>query len=212
MISTNIPVITTLNPGIMSLNLFTTTYLVLSNTLNTTLYNLSVTLSSPIYINSTAFNLASLKANSQYKLPMIVYAQNAGIYSISISIVYYQGNIERQEQITVPVYVMQINSPAIPILIQFNSSTLLTGQVEYTTIAIQNTLNQPLYNVTISLVTQGTLYINATTITLPSLQPLQRLYVPVEVYTQSAGIVSVSASISYYQAGQLNKLKRLLMI
>jgi len=212
LISTNIPVITTLNPGIMSLNLFTTTYLVLSNTLNTTLYNLSVTLSSPIYINSTAFNLASLKANSQYKLPMIVYAQNAGIYSISISIVYYQGNIERQEQITVPVYVMQINSPAIPILIQFNSSTLLTGQVEYTTIAIQNTLNQPLYNVTISLVAQGTLYINATTITLPSLQPLQRLYVPVEVYTQSAGIVSVSASISYYQAGQLNKLKRLLMI
>ncbi|QXJ36192.1 COG1361 S-layer family protein [Saccharolobus shibatae] len=210
LISPNIPVITTLNPGIISPNLFTTTYLVLSNSLNTTLYNLSVTLSSPIYINSTTFNLASLKANSQYKLPITVYAQNPGSYSISISIVYYQGNIERQEQITVPVYAMQINSPTIPILIQFNSSTLLTGQVEYTTIAIQNTLNQPLYNVTISLVTQGTLYINATTITLPSLQPLQRLYVPVEVYTQSAGIVSVSASISYYQAGQLKQAQEVI--
>ncbi|AAK40987.1 hypothetical protein SULI_08880 [Saccharolobus solfataricus] len=210
LISPNTPIIASLNPGIISPNSFTTTYLVLTNSLNTTLYNLSITLSSPVYVNATAFNLPSLKPTSKYELPITVYAQGSGSYSISISIVYYQGNIERQEQITVPVYVIQINSPTIPILIQFNSSTLLTGQVEDATIIIQNTVNQPLYNVTISLASQGTLYINTTTITLPSLQPLQRLDIPVKVYTQSAGIISISASISYYQAGQLKQAQEVI--
>ncbi|WP_338601006.1 hypothetical protein V6M85_13110 [Sulfolobus tengchongensis] len=204
------PITAMLNPGVVSPNTFISANLILSNTLNTTLYNLSITVSSPIYINSTTFNLAVLKSGSQYSIPITIYSQNSGTYSISLTIVYYQGNIQREEQISIPVYVAQINSPTIPILIQFNSSTLLTGEVEYTKLLVENILNQPLYNVTISLASQGTLYVNVTTITLPLLKPLQELYVPIEVYTQTAGIVSVTASISYYQQGELKQAQEII--
>ena len=204
------PIIASLGAKIISPGLFTTNELTLYNTLNTTLYNLSVTISSPIYINTSVFNLPSLKPNSQVSIPITIYSPNTGIYSLSLIITYYEGEIQRQEQITVPVYVMQISSPSVPILVSFNSSTLLTGEVQYVKLVIQNTLNAPLYNVTISLSTQDSLYVNTTIITIPTLEPMQKLYIPVEVYTQSAGIVSASATITYYQDGQLKQTQEVI--
>lgn len=87
-------------------------------------------------------------------------------------------------------------------LINFNSSTLLTGKIQYTTLIIYNTLNESLYNITISLSTQGQIYLNITTITISLLRPLQKIAIPVEIYTDSSGIVTISATISYYQSGQ----------
>lgn len=185
--------------------MFVPANLILSNTLNTTLYNLSISLSSPIYINVTEISLPSLKPNSKYIIPITVNAQGSGNYEISLSIVYYQDNMQRQEQVTVPLYVMQVNTPTIPILVKFNSTSLITGQIEDVTIMVQNLLDQQLNNVTISLTSQGILYLNTTTITLSSLSPLQKLLIPAKVYTQSAGVVSVIATMSYYQAGQLKQ-------
>lgn len=204
------PIIASLDAKVTSPSTFTTNELTLYNTLNTTLYNLSVTISSPIYINTSVFNLPSLKPNSQASIPITIYSPTTGIYSLSLTITYNQGGIQRQEQITVPVYVMQISSPSVPILVSFNSTTLLTGEVQYAKLVVQNTLNTSLYNVTVSLTPQGSLYINATTITIPSIGPAQKLYIPVEVYTQTAGIVSASATITYYQNGQLKQTQEVI--
>ena len=205
------PIIASLDTEVISAGTFTANELILHNTLNTTFYNLSVTISSTqISVNTSVFDLPSLKPNSQAVIPLSIYSPNTGLYSLSLTITYYQGGIQRQEQITVPVDAMQINSPSVPILVSFNSSTLLTGEVQYTKLVVQNTLNTSLYNVTVSLSPQGSLYINATTITIPSLGPAQKLYIPVEVYTQSAGIVSASATITYYQNGQLKQAQEVI--
>ncbi|TRM97445.1 hypothetical protein DJ527_11955 [Sulfolobus sp. F1] len=60
--------------------------IVLVNTLNETLYNISVILTSPLYINATLFNIPALKPNSLYFIPITLLSQDSGIYSISVSI------------------------------------------------------------------------------------------------------------------------------
>ena len=200
------PIIASLGTQLISVGMFATNELILYNTFNTTLYNISVTISSSlISVNTTVFNIPSIKPNSQVSIPITIYSPNNGIYSLSLTMTYYDDGIQRQEQITVPVYVTQISSPSVPILVSFNSSTLLTGEVQYVKLIIQNTLNASLYNVTVSLSTQGLFYINTTVITIPILEPMQKLYIPVEVYTRSAGMVSAGVTITYYQDGQLKQ-------
>ncbi|MEM4944501.1 MAG: hypothetical protein QW214_08120 [Saccharolobus sp.] len=198
----SIPIIATLKPNIISSGVFTTAQLILNNTLNATIYNVSISISSPIFINSSSLNLPIFKSNSQFSIPIVIASQNPGSYSISLIITYYQNNILKQEQISIPIYVMQFTSPSIPILISFNTSTLVTGHVEYTRLMISNILNEPLYNITISLSTQGQLYINTTTIVIPELYPSQKIGIPVEIYTSSSGIISIDALLTYYQLGQ----------
>ena len=205
------PILASLATQLISADTFATNDLILYNTLNTTLYNLTITVSSPsISVNITVFNLPSIRPNSQVSIPITIYSPNTGIYSLSLTITYYEGDIQRQEQITVPVYVVQISSPSVPILVRFNSSTLLTGEVQDVKLVIQNTLNTSLYDVTISLSTSNTLYINSTVITIPTLKPMQEVYIPIKVYIQSSGIVSITATITYYQDGQLKQTQEVI--
>jgi len=198
----SIPLIITLNPSIIQPGTFSSANLILTNTLNTELYNISIVISSPIYSNISAYDISYLMPGKTYIIPLTLFSQVSGQYSISVLLTYYENNIQRQEQLSLPIYVMQINTPIIPILINFNSSTLLTGETQHTTLIIYNTLNESLYNITISLSTQGQIYLNMTTITIPLLRPLQKIVIPVEIYTDSSGIVTISATISYYQSGQ----------
>lgn len=205
------------NPIIVSLNEtqiipgeFNGDDIILVNTLNETLHNISVILTSPLYLNTTLFNIPTLKPNSQYNIPITLLSQNSGIYSISVSITFYQENIQRQEELSIPIYVEQTNSPSIPILISLNTSTILEGQTQYLDLEISNILNEPLYNVTVSLSTQGQIYLNNTNIIIPFLKPLQTLEFPIQVYTSTSGIVSLQATITYYQDGQLKTSNELI--
>lgn len=197
----SIPIIVSLNPDIIYSDTFTPSQLILTNTLNTTLYNISLTISSSIYVNYSDTNIYEIKPNSQVSIPITISSQNSGSFSISILVTYYENGVEREEQLSIPIYVMQSPSSNAPILIGFSTTTLTTAKIEYTYLVISNTLSTPLDNVTITLSPQGELYINTTVIYLPALEPLQKVEVPVEVYTESSGIVSLGASITYYQDG-----------
>ena len=195
------PIIVDFVPNILSTGTFTPSTLVLINTLNVSFYNISVELSSPIYVNSSTFNVVELPAKSKVSIPVILYSQSPGSFPITISLSYYENGVSRSEQLTVTVYVMQSSIPNAPVLIRFNTTALNTGQLELTYLVITNVLTLPLYNVTVKLAPQAGMYINSTTFNIPLLKPKESMYIPVEAYTQSSGVLGLTAFITYYQSG-----------
>lgn len=200
---TQLPILISLSQQVLSPGVFQITKLAVQNELNSTIYNVTITLSSSvIYTNNTFFEISSLSPHSTYYIPIEVFSSQPGSYSILTSINYYDSLVEKSESLSLPIYFAQINSPNVPILIRFSATTLTAGATENTELIIQNTLNISLYNVTISLTPQAEFYVNDTTINLQKLGPLQVVRIPIQTYSSSSGIVSLTSSISYYISGQ----------
>ncbi|BFI74619.1 hypothetical protein [Sulfurisphaera ohwakuensis] len=206
-----VPILISLNPPILSPGEFQSTQLILQNTLNTTLYNVSISLSSQgIYLNNTVFEIHTISPHGNYTVPIELFSSSPGTYTLTVSASYFDSLVQNSEELNIPIYFSQLNAPSVPILLRLNYTVLTSDILQNAKILITNTLNEPIYNVTISLSPQGEIYVNNTIITIPELKPLETLSIPIQVYVGTTGIVSISSSMSYYISGQQKESEELI--